>query len=96
MAKVLSSDECFCVHIEKLLGNPEMNHHVPPPCGECSMWKNEKLFPQINKEGTKTVLLDLFIFGKNFMPGKPHLKNLVKAIKSYPHVRKLLLSRSRL
>ena len=72
-----------------------MDHLAPPPCGECSVCKNEKLFPQINKEGTKSVILDLFIFGENSIQGKPHLKNMVKAIKSYPNVQKLLLLGSR-
>ena len=96
MAKVLVSNGCFCVSIEKILGNPDMkNHHIPLPCSECSICKNEKLFPQINKEGMKTVILDLFIFGENSIQEKPNLKNMVKAIKSYPNIQKLLLSGSR-
>ena len=95
IAKVLAPDLCFNVHLEKLLGNPELNHHLPQPCGECTVCKNKKLFPQINKEGTKGVFLDLFVFGDYLIDGKPILKNIVKAFKSYPNVCRLLLSVSR-
>ena len=95
IAKVLASDLRFNVHLEKLLENPEMNHHIPQPCGECTVCKNKKLFPQINKEGTKGIFLDLFVFGDYSIDGKLTLKNIVKAIKSYPNVRRLLLSASR-
>ena len=95
MAKFLASDKCFCVHIEKILGNPEMNHQLPALCGKCTVCKNDKLFPHINKQGTKTIILDLFVFGDNSMTGKPTLKNLVKAIKAYTNVQQLLLSGSR-
>ena len=54
-----------------------------------------QLFPQINKEGKKTVILDLFIFGQHSMCGIPTLKNLIKVIKAYPNVQLLLLSGSR-
>ena len=69
-----------------------MIHHLPPPCGKCTVCKNKKLFPQVNREGTKTVLLDLFVFGYHSIDGKPTLKNVVKAMKSYPNARQLLLS----
>ena len=95
IAKVLASDLCFNVHLEKLLGNPKLNHHIPELCGECTICKNKKLFPQINKEGTKGLFLDLFVFGDYSIDGKPNLKNIVKAIKSYPNVERLLLSASR-
>ena len=94
MAKVLASDLCFNVHIKKLLGNPEMMHHLPQPCGQCTNCKNTKIFPQINKEGTKSILLDLFVFGDHSIDGQPTLKNVVKAVKSYPNVRQMLLSNS--
>ena len=95
IAKVLASDLCFNVHLEKLLGIPEFYHHIPEPCGECTICKNEKLFPHINKEGTKGVFLNLFVFGDYSIDGKPNLKNIVKAIKSYPNVWQLLLTASR-
>ena len=95
IAKVLASDLCFNVHLEKLLGNPEFDHHLPEACGECTVCKNEKLFPRINKEGTKGIFLDLFMFCDYSIDGKPTLKNIVKAIKSYPNVCRLLLSASR-
>ena len=94
VAEILACDLCFNVHLEKLLGNPEMIHHLPPPCGECTVCKNKKLFPQINREGTKTVILDFFVFGENSIDGKLTLKNVVKAIKLYLNVRQLLLSTS--
>ena len=95
IAKVIASDLCFNVHLEKLLGNPEMNNHLPQPYGECTVCKNEKFFPQINKEGTKGVFLDLFVFGDYSIDGKQNMKNIVKAIKLYPNVYQLLLSASR-
>ena len=95
MVKVLASDLCFNVHIETLLGNPDMIHHLPEPCGDCTICKNTKLFPQINKEGTKTVFLDLFVFGDHSIDGMPILKNVIKAMKAYPNVRQMIMSNSR-
>ena len=69
MAKVLASDDCLCVHMEQILGNPEMVHSLPEPCGECPVCRNDKVFFQINKEGTKSVSLDLFIFGNHGIQG---------------------------
>ena len=77
------------------MGNPEFDHHLPDTCGECTVCKNEKLFPQIFKEGMKGIFLDLFMFGDYSIDGKPTLKTIVKAIKSYPNVCQLLLSASR-
>ena len=94
IAKLLPSDLCFNVHLEKLLGNPDFHHNIPELCGECTICKNKKLFPQINKEGTKGVFLHLFVFGDYSIDRQPNLKNIVKAIKSYPNVRRLLISAS--
>ena len=96
VTKVLASDECMCSHVERLIGNPDMNGDVSEACNQCSVCRNEKLFFQINKEGTKTVLLELFVFGNTRMDGKPDLKALVKAIKAFPNVRELIVSSSRL
>ena len=95
MAKVLASDQCMSVHIETILGNPEMHEDIPEVCGECPVCKNELVFFQINRQGTKTVLLDLFVFGNHPIEGKPDLKALVKAIKTYPGVRQLIVSGTR-
>ena len=95
MAKVLASDDCLCVHMEQILGNPEMVHSLPEPCGECPVCRNDKVFFQINKEGTKSVSLDLFIFGNYGIQGQPILNNVLNAIKSYPNVQKLIISVSR-
>ena len=95
VAKVLASDECMCAHVERLIGNPDMAHDVSEACNQCSVCRNDKLFFQINKEGTKTVLLELFVFGNGDMDGKPDLKNRVQAIKAFPNVRQLIVSSSR-
>ena len=92
MAKVLASDQCMNVQMEMILGNPEMHHLLPAACGDCPVCTNAKLFPKINKEGTKTLLMGLFIFGKHGIKGKPNLKSLVTAVKEFPNVRRLLLS----
>ena len=65
MGKVLASDQCMCVHIKFILGNPEMNNDLPNLCRECPVHKREHIFFPINQEGTKTVLLDLFIFANH-------------------------------
>ena len=44
MAKVLATDECISSQIEKLLGNPEMEHHQPEPRSDCSTCKNQMPF----------------------------------------------------
>ena len=95
ISKVLATDECINSQIEKLLGNPEMEHHQPEPCGDCATCKNKMPFFRINKEGTKSILLDLFVFGDPGIDGKPHLKGLVKSIKAYPNVRAKIVSGSR-
>ena len=94
LAKVLATDQCFNVPVESILGNPEFNHHLPDPCCHCSACKNENPFFQINKEGMKSVLLDLFVFGDPGIEGKAHLKGLVNAIKAYPRVQEKIVSSS--
>ena len=92
MAKVVASDQCMNVHIESILGNLELNHLLPVPCGECSVCKNLKTFPKIKKEGTKTLLMGIFIFGENGSKGKLNLKGLVTAVKQFPDVCNLLIA----
>ena len=96
LVKVLASDQCMSVHIETILGNPEMRADIPEVCGECPVCKNDHIFFQINRQGTKTVLLDLFVFGNHPIEGKPDLKSLVKAIKTYPGARWMIISGTRL
>ena len=57
MAKVLASDQCMNVHIEKNLGNPEIHHLLPAACGDCPVCNNAKLFLKINKDKAKTLLM---------------------------------------
>ena len=82
MAKVLASDQCLAVHIESILGNPELTHQPSLPCGNCPVCSNTSPFLTIKKEGTKSVLLDLFVCGERTLDGKPIMQNLVKGIKS--------------
>ena len=92
MAKVIASDQCMNVHIESILGNPELNYLLPAPCWECSVCKNLETFPKIEKEGTKTLLMGIFIFGENGSKGKLNLKGLVTAVKQFPDVCNLLIA----
>ena len=96
MANVLASDQYMAVHIEKILGNPDNTNERSIPCGNCPMCRNDKVFFTINKEGTKTVLLDLFLFSDRALQEKISLKALVNAIKSYPRIREKIMSGSRL
>ena len=98
MANVFASDQCMAVHIETILGNPDNTDKQSIPCGNSPVCRNGKVFFTINKEGTKTVLLDLFLFGDTALQEKVTLKALLNAIKSYPRIREKVMpgSRSRL
>ena len=65
MAKVLASDECLYVHMEQTLGNPNMANTLLERCGQYPVCQNDKVFFTVNKEGTKSLLLDLLIFGNH-------------------------------
>ena len=95
MDKVLASDQCIAVHIELILGNPDLTHQLSLPCGNCPVCFNTSPFLTIKKEGTKSVLLDLFVCGERALDGKPNMKNLVKAIKDYPRIREKIVAASR-
>ena len=95
MAKVIASDQCMNVHIESILGNLELNHLLPAPYRECPVCKNSKIFPKIKKEGTKILLMGIYIFGENGINGKPNLKGLVTAVKQFPDVLNLLIAGNR-
>ena len=47
------------------------------------MCKNLETFPKIEKEGTKTLLMGIFIFGENGKKRKPNWKGLVTAVKQF-------------
>ena len=91
MANVLAADQCMAVHIETILGNPDNTNEQSIPCRNCPVCRNDKVFFTINKEGTKTVLLDLFLFVDRALKEKVTLKALVNAIKSYPRIREKII-----
>ena len=92
MAKVLASDQCIAVHIESILGNPDLTHQPSLPCGNRPVCSNTSPFLTIKKEGTKSVLLDLFVCGERTLNGKPNMKNLVKAMKDYPRIQEKIVA----
>ena len=53
------------------------------------------MFPKINKNGTTTVLLNLFVFGNGNLNGKPNLTALVTALQTYPDCRRLIITGTR-
>ena len=53
MVKVLASDRCMNVSIDKKLGNAEFGHLVPPSCHHCPVCKKVKLFPTIKNMDEK-------------------------------------------
>ena len=74
IAKVLATDQCIHLQIEAILGNPESNNYTSEAVSQCSSCTNQNPFFQINKEGTKSILLDLFVFGNPGINDKAHLK----------------------
>ena len=91
MANVLASDKCMAVRIESILGNPDSIDEPSLLCGSCPICRNDKLFFTIYKDGMKSVLFVLFIFGDSVIQEKVTLKTLVNAIKSYPRVREKII-----
>ena len=74
----------MAVHVELTLGNPDCLDEPSLACGNCPVCRNEKLFLTIKKEGMKSVLFELFIFGERAIQERITLKTLVNAIKTYP------------
>ena len=95
VAKVLASDICMAVHVESILGNPDRSDEPSLACGNWPVCRNDKLFITINKEGTKSVLFELFIVGEQAIQERITLKTLVNAIKTYPQIRQKLIAGSR-
>ena len=93
MTNVLALDQCMAVHIETILGNPDSTNDRSLPCRNCPVCRNDKVFFPINKDGTKTVLLHLFLFGDRALQEKVTLKVLVNAIN--PRVCEKIMSGSR-
>ena len=96
MAKMLASDKCMAVHIESIIGNPGRSNEHSLECGSCLVCRNDKQFLMVIKEGAKSVLFDLFIFGDHAIQERVLLKTLVDAIKNYPRVCERLISGSRM
>ena len=95
MARVLASDECMNRHVERIIGNQEKKDVQSSNCGHCNVCNNDRMFPKINKNGTTTVLLDLFVFGNGNINGKPNLTALVTAFQTYPDGRGLIIAGTR-
>ena len=69
VASLLSSSvQCYYNTIEKKLGNPYvLVEGKQERCGTCPNCLGEKIFPTVSKDGMKTILFDIFLYGPNQM-----------------------------
>ena len=87
-----NSKRCHKQLLEIALGNPTGDRTQFPPCGRCSVCREDvDMWPLLCKEGVQLVVFDVFA-GGNAINGKHTMENVSDAIRNYPDSSKHLFS----
>ena len=86
---------CHKQLIELAMGNLDGNRTPFPPCGRCSVCKDDvEMWPPLCKEGIRLIVFNVFA-GGNAINGKYTMENVGDAIINYPDSMKHLFSSRR-